>query len=72
MRIGDLLCNPQFNFNVPFRVVRYLGTDDNTEVMFDSEQGADFPFDLEAKWISAINEGDDGVLEIEYVDLIGD
>ena len=72
MLIGDRLCNPQFSFNAPVRVLHYLGTDDDTETVFDSTESGDFPYDLAFKSISAINTGDDGVLEIEYVDLIGD
>ena len=69
MYICDLINNPTFNFNAPFRILKYLG-DDKTETMFDSTISGDIHFDLMMKSITAINPGDDGVLEIEYVDLL--
>ena len=67
MYICELLNNPEFNFNAPVRILRYLG-DDETETMFDSSVSSDIHFDLMMKSITAINPGDDGVLEIEYAD----
>ena len=69
MYICDLINNPTFNLNAPFRILKYLG-DDETETMFDSTISGDVHFDLMMKTITAINPGDDGVLEIEYVDLL--
>ena len=40
MYIGDLINNPEFNFNAPLRILWYKGGD----------------------------EGDDGVIEIEYAE----
>lgn len=68
MRIHELVSNPTFSFNVPFRILKYIGGDE-TITVFDSESSAgDIHFDLMTKEITAINTGDDGVLEIEYVD----
>ena len=67
MYIHELLNNPEFNFNAPVRILRYLG-DDETETMFDSSVSGDIHFDLMMKYITAINPGDDSVLEIEYDD----
>ena len=67
MRIHELINNPEFNFNAPFRILQYLGGDE-TVTMFDSTVSGDIHFDLMMKSITAINPGDDGVLEIEYAD----
>lgn len=64
MRVAELINNPEFNFNVPFRILKYLGGDE-TVTVFDSTKSADISFDLMVKSISAINAGDDGVIEIE-------
>ena len=52
MYIHELLNNPEFNFNAPV----------------SSTVSGDIHFDLMMKSITAINPGDDGVLEIEYAD----
>ena len=67
MYIGDLISNPEFSFNAPFRILSYLGGDE-TVTVFDSTVSGDMHFDLMFKRIIAINSGDDGVLEIEYAD----
>ena len=67
MYIGDLINNPEFNFNAPVRVLQYRGGDE-TVTVFDSTVSGDIHFDLMFKSITAINPGDDGVLEIEYTD----
>ena len=67
MYIGDLINNPEFNFNPHFRILRYLDGDE-TRTVFDSTVSGDIHFDLMFKTITAINTGDDGVLEIEYAD----
>ena len=58
MYIHELLNNPEFNFNAPVRILK----------VFDSTVSGDIHFDLMMKSITAINPGDDGVLEIEYAD----
>ena len=65
MYIHELLNNPEFNFNAPVRILKYLGGDE-TVTVFDSTVSGDIHFDLMMKSITAINPGDDGVLEIEY------
>ena len=67
MYIHELLNNPEFNFNAPVRILKYLGGDE-TVTVFDSTVSGDIHFDLMMKSITAINPGDDGVLEIEYAD----
>lgn len=75
MRIEELVNNAEFTFNVPFRILEYVGTEDDpdkTIKVFDSAESGDVPFDVMHRYISAVNEGDDGVIEIEYVRLIGE
>ena len=75
MRICDLVNNAEFCFNVPFRILEYVGTEDDpdkTLLVYDSESPEEIPDDVQNRWISAINEGDDGVMEIEFVRLIGE
>ena len=67
MYIHELITNPEFSFNAPFRILQYLGGDE-TVTVFDSTVSGDIHFDLMMKYITAINTGDDGVLEIEYAD----
>ena len=64
-----------------FRVIRYVpapdaldkdgnlicGGEGTSTVVFDSTVSGDFPPDLLWKEITAINEGDDGVPEVEYM-----
>ena len=75
MKIKDLINNAEFTFNVPFRILEYVGTEDDmdkTLLVYDSESQEEIPDDVNNRWISAINEGDDGVMEIEFVRLIGE
>ena len=67
MYICDLINNPEFNFNAPLRILKYIGGDE-TVTVFDSTVSGDIHFDLMFKSITAINSGDDRVLEIEYTD----
>ena len=67
MYIGDLINNPEFNFNAPLRILWYKGSDE-TVTVFDSTISGDIHFDLMFKSITAINTGDDGVIEIEYAE----
>lgn len=64
MTVSELINNTEFNFNAPFRILKYLGGDE-TVTLFDSTKSGDIHFDLMFKSISAINTGDDGILEIE-------
>ena len=75
MRIRDLVNNMEFSFNVRFRILEYVGTDDDpdkTIVVYDSESLKEIPDDVQNRWISAINTGDDGVMEIEFIKLYGE
>ena len=67
MYIGDLINNPEFNFNAPLRILWYKGGDE-TVTVFDSTVSGDIHFDLMFKSITAINTGNDGVIEIEYAE----
>ena len=74
MRIRDLI-NGDFSFNFPFRILEYVGTDDDpdkTILVYESESPEEIPDDVQNRWISAVNEGDDGVMEIEFIRLIGE
>ena len=57
MYIHELLNNPEFNFNAPVRILKYLGGDE-TVTVFDSTVSGDIHFDLMMKSITAINPGD--------------
>ena len=67
MYICDLINNPEFNFNAPLRILWDRGGDE-TITVFDSTISGDIHFDLMMRRITAINMGDDGVIEIEYAD----
>ena len=74
MRIRDLI-NGDFSFNFPFRILEYVGTDDDpdkTILVYESESPEEIPDDVQNRWVSAVNEGDDGVMEIEFIRLIGE
>lgn len=64
MRIGELLNNPCFPFNADFRIVKR--SENESVLMYDSTLSPDLPFDLMGNHISAINNGSDGIVEIEY------
>ena len=66
MRISDLINNREFCFNVPFRIMKYIG-EDNTIEVYSYDNKNDIPYEVTQKWISAINIGSDGIVEIEYV-----
>ena len=85
VRVGQLIDNPEFSFNIPYRICEYV--DIRTEEQIDngeeieleeivwyesSNPAEDVPEDIKRRWISAINVGDDGVMEIEFVRLYGE
>lgn len=86
VRVGQLIDNPEFSFNVAFRICEYVDmvTEEDEEyvegetiVLYDNSKGTgnpmkDVPEDIKRRWISAINTGEDGVMEIEFVRLIGE
>jgi len=43
------------------------GGEGKSAVVFDSTISGDLPFDLPWREITAINEGDDGVTELEFI-----
>ena len=67
MRIHELVSNPEFSFNTPYRILHYLEGDTAVKV-YDSREGGE-PTAYQRKDITAINTGDDGILEIEYTDF---
>ena len=67
MFIQELLKNQTFNFNAPYRILKYIGGDE-TVTVFDSRVSGDIPNGLIWECISAINLGEDGVLEIEFAE----
>lgn len=66
---------------IPFRVIQYTpapdvrdengnlvcGGEGESIVVFDSTQSGDIPFDLYRRDIIAVNTGDDGIPELEYM-----
>ena len=66
MYIYELINNPDFSFNVPFRIVSHL-EDERDVTVFDSTVSGDIHFDLMMRPISSIKAGKDGVLEIKYL-----
>ena len=71
MRICELISNPSFSFSVPFRVMHYTDGPDSVPV-FDSSESGDVPPDIMMKEVTAIGAGNDGILEIEYTDMLSD
>ena len=67
MYIGDLIDNTEFSFNAQIRII-WRKDNNETITVFDSTISGDMSFDLMFKRISAINMGNDGVLEIEYTE----
>ena len=74
MKIKELIDNREFSFNVPFRIYEYIPPDSEDEgevdLKYDSETDMELDYELYDKWISAINHGDDGAVEIEYLELV--
>ena len=65
MQIANLVMNKTFEFNVHYRIYKYLGEDEML-LRFDSEKDNEIPWDVKFQTITAINMSDDGVVEIEY------
>ena len=66
MKITDLINNKEFDFNVHYQIFHYdFGTDKET-LMFDSAWDSDIPWDVALQDITAVNQADDGTVEIEY------
>ncbi len=65
MYIHELINNPDFIFDIPFRIISYC-EDGRAFTVFDSTVSGDIHFDLMMRSISAITTGDDGILEIRY------
>ena len=68
MRLGDLICNDEFSFNVLFRVAKYTPTDedpDHVDILYESNKDMPDPENLYDRWICAINQGENGVVDID-------
>ena len=72
MKIYELIDNGEFLFNVKFRIYRYESPEICSEeegesyLEYDSESDMDFNMKLYKQDISAINQAEDGTIEIEY------
>lgn len=69
MRVYELVDNPNFSFDPPFRVSRLVvGAApelDEYITLYDSTVSPDLPFDLAFAGIAEIRVGSDGILEID-------
>lgn len=74
MRIRDLVYNTEFDFNAKFRIIEYLGYENEPDTVewYDSESNGRIPENILNKWISAINQEDDGTITIEFIRLVGE
>ena len=78
MNIHEWACE---NLCTPLRIILYVPAPDiidehgnlscggewKSTVVYDSTGDSDLPFDLALREITAINEGDDGITELEYI-----
>lgn len=70
MKIRELI-NNNFSFNVKYRIYEYqpLDKEEGKSILkYDSEGDIEYSLELDDKDITAINQSEDGVLEIEYVE----
>lgn len=70
MKINDLIYNSEFSFNVKYRIYQYVQDEDpliegELILMYDSETDME-PRNFEED-IIAINQSEDGYVEIEYI-----
>ena len=66
MKVRDMICNHEFTFNLEIRIMKYdFDTDESTVLYEDLRDKGIIPEDIMDSWISAVNMGDDGVVEIE-------
>ena len=73
MKICELIDNREFSFNVKFKVYEYVPPEIGYEgegdlcLKYDSETDMDSDYYVMQEDISAINQADDGTVEIEYI-----
>lgn len=73
MEIQHLINNDEFSFNVKYRIYEYqcpdIGSEEEGDMIlkYDSEKDMEFETDLYWQTITAINQAEDGTIEIEYV-----
>ena len=66
MKVRDMIYNHEFTFNLEIRIMKYdFDTDESTILYEDLRDKGVIPEDIMDSWISAVNMGDDGVVEIE-------
>ena len=68
MQIKDLIDNKEFSFNVNFNIVKYAPTPydpDYVNVLYASSKDNEIPYELYDMHISAINQNDDGSINLE-------
>lgn len=70
VRIKDIIDSPQFTISGRYRVLKFLGIENDcrTEVVWSSEDGSPAPSDIMDYEVTAMNIAEDGFLEIEYDD----
>ena len=59
MKLEDLLDNPEFCFNVRYRIVKYTPTKENpdhVDILYETASNDPFPAHLMKMYISAINQ----------------
>ena len=72
MKIRDLIVNDSFDFNVHYKIYKYVQYYDSIEegdviLKYDSYSKFGPPSDICEQEIVAVNQADDGTVEIEYV-----
>ena len=74
MKINELINNKEFSFNPHFKIYRYEPPDVSSEeegeciLIYDSFEDKDLDPYYGAQDISAINQANDGTVEIEYME----
>ena len=74
MKICELIDNREFSFNAKFKVYEYVPPKIGSEgegdlyLKYDSETDMDSNYYVMQEDISAINQADDGTIEIEYIE----
>lgn len=66
MQLRDLIFNDEFSFNPEFRVYYYNFDTNESELLGNSSDSLNEYYEW---WITAINQSDDGVIEIDIDDF---
>lgn len=76
MFIKEMINNTEFSFNPHFRIYEYVPPETESDeegeciLKYDSFMSMDYPEYLDYKDISAVNQANDGAVEIEYMEVI--